>query len=299
MLRFPLIGAACLALVACDTVYLPDTSADATQSKPALAAPSAESIALSTYYAGVQEKLLVRDLLRTDGGGPDVPFDARSLADNFIQLALFEEYQKSNGRIIARETPSALHRWEKPVRMKVSFSASISEDQQIFDRSNIIKFSSRLARITGVSIRPTSTNANFSVYVANKGELRALAPTLNPDVISEIENRPRDTSCLVARELDASGALTNVTVVIRGEQPDLLRLACIHEELTQGMGISNDSPHARPSIFNDDEEFALLTTHDEMLLRMLYDPRMRVGMNAAQARPQAEIIAREMFAGDS
>ena len=32
------------------------------------------------------------------------------------------------------------------------------------------------------------------------------------------------------------------------------------------MGLANDSPEARPSIFNDDEEYALLTGHDEMLL---------------------------------
>jgi len=78
-----------------------------------------------------------------------------------------------------------------------------------------------------------------------------------------------------------------------------LRLSCIHEEIAQGLGLSNDSPAARPSIFNDDEEFGLLTTHDEFLLRMLYDPRMRAGMDAAQARAVANVIAGEYFAGDS
>ena len=44
------------------------------------------------------------------------------------------------------------------------------------------------------------------------------------------------------------------------------------------MGLANDSPDARPSVFNDDEEFAFLTRHDELLLKMLYDPRLRPGM---------------------
>ena len=43
------------------------------------------------------------------------------------------------------------------------------------------------------------------------------------------------------------------------------------------MGLPNDSPEARPSLFNDDLEFALLTEHDAVLLRMLYDPRLRPG----------------------
>ena len=50
-------------------------------------------------------------------------------------------------------------------------------------------------------------------------------------------------------------------------------------------------PAARPSIFNDDEEFALLTTQDELMLKMLYDPRLQPGMDAAQAAPIAPIIA--------
>ena len=60
-----------------------------------------------------------------------------------------------------------------------------------------------------------------------------------------------------------------------------------------------DSPAARPSIFNDDEEFGLLTTHDELLLQMLYDPRLTPGMTAAEAAPIARVIAREYMEGRS
>ena len=75
-----------------------------------------------------------------------------------------------------------------------------------------------------------------------------------------------------------------------------MRSACIHEELAQGMGLANDSPGARPSIFDDDEAFALLTTHDEILLRMLYDPRRQTGMTPATAAPIARVIARDYLA---
>ncbi|MCP4818328.1 MAG: DUF2927 domain-containing protein, partial [Shimia sp.] len=61
----------------------------------------------------------------------------------------------------------------------------------------------------------------------------------------------------------------------------------------QGLGLPNDDPKARPSIFNDDDEFALLTTHDEMLLHMLYDQRLSAGMTVDEARPIIYILARE------
>jgi hypothetical protein len=87
--------------------------------------------------------------------------------------------------------------------------------------------------------------------------------------------------------------------VIRAEHPDLMRLSCIHEELAQGLGLANDSPRARPSVFNDDEEFALLTRMDEILLKILYDRRLRPGMTESEARPIVEVIAAEIMGGAS
>jgi len=72
----------------------------------------------------------------------------------------------------------------------------------------------------------------------------------------------------------------------------------VHEELAQGLGLANDSPAARPSIFNDDDEFALLTSHDEKLLAILYDPRLRAGMDVDTALPVVRILAREQMGQD-
>ncbi len=81
--------------------------------------------------------------------------------------------------------------------------------------------------------------------------------------------------------------------------PDLFRLSCIHEEIAQGLGLANDSPLARPSIFNDDEEFGLLTQHDERLLAMLFDARLRPGMTAEEAEPVLTQIASELMGAGS
>ena len=69
--------------------------------------------------------------------------------------------------------------------------------------------------------------------------------------------------------------------------------------MTQGLGLGNDSPQARPSIFNDDDEFALLTTHDEMLLKLLYDPKVTPGMDVDEVRPIVAARAAELMGGPS
>ena len=49
----------------------------------------------------------------------------------------------------------------------------------------------------------------------------------------------------------------------------------VHRYFAQALGLPNDSPTVRPTIFNDDEEFALLTVQDEMMLKILYNPALR------------------------
>ena len=113
-------------------------------------------------------------------------------------------------------------------------------------------------------------------------------------------NLQRSTYCLVyAMSPGDSSVYNGAFALIRSEHPDLRRMACLHEEIAQGLGLANDHPQARPSIFNDDEEFALLTVMDEYMLRILYDPRLRPGMTEAEARPIVEQIATELVGGSS
>ncbi|RVT86610.1 DUF2927 domain-containing protein [Rhodobacteraceae bacterium CCMM004] len=268
---------------------------------------SEASLELQRYYARVQEGLLAQGLLRRDGGGPDTPFDARILVQNFVRIALFEEYADQGGRLVARETASRLHRWDRPVTIDMEFGASVDPAKVARDRNAIIAYTRRLARVSRHPISTVRSGGNFTVFVVNEDERRALGPRLRrmiPGIsaaaLDTVVNLPRSSYCLVfALDPKDTGDYSRAVAIIRGEHPDLLRLSCIHEELAQGLGLANDSPAARPSVFNDDEEFGLLTTHDEHLLRILYDPRLRPGMTAPEALPIVQVIAGEIMGGPS
>ena len=266
------------------------------------------SRAMSLHFAMLQADLLSKGLLRRDKGGPDVPFTERNLVENFIRIALYDEYVSNGGRIMAKETSSRLRRWDQPIRMKIEFGPSVPLAQRSKDRANITAYTRRLSKLTGVPIRFTHGMANFTVLVLNENErreagprLQALAPGISPASVRAVTDLDRSTFCLVLAFSDdpKSAVYAKAVAVIRGEHPDLLRLSCIHEELAQGMGLPNDSPAARPSIFNDDEEFGLLTHHDELLLQMLYDKRLRPGMTVQEARPIIKQIAAELMGGTS
>jgi len=269
---------------------------------------SLQSRGYAQYFATVQQRLVSNGMLRTDGGGADTPFSQRMLAANFERIALFDEYALSNGRFVARQTPSRLRRWEGPVRIQAHFGPSVSEQDRSSDQSVLGTYAQRLARVTGHPIRRVAAGGNFHVLFVSRDEqaligplLANLVPGIGPETIGEITNLPRHTFCSVYAFSEAGGAPVYRTAIaiIRTEHPSLLRRSCIHEEVAQGLGLPNDSPQARPSIFNDDEEFALLTRHDELLLRMLYDRRLRPGMRAAEARPIIEQLVGEVLGGPS
>jgi hypothetical protein len=289
---------------------LPFESASAPPPRPAEPEPEPEpapgpSPELTAYYSRVEDGLVSRGLLRTDGGGSDTPFTADDLVRNFERIALFEEYATVDGRIVPVQTESQIHKWVDPVRIEVSVGDGVPEANAGKDREAVAGYAARLGRVTGHPIRVVSGDGNFHVLILTEGErqafgpgLRDLIPGIGPEAVRTVTEMSRQNYCLVfALDRGSSGVYTEALAVIRAEHPDLLRLSCLHEEIAQGLGLANDSPLARPSLFNDDEEFGLLTTHDEYLLRILYDPRIRPGMMADEAVPVARTIANEILPG--
>ncbi|ASM71442.1 MULTISPECIES: DUF2927 domain-containing protein [Roseobacteraceae] len=263
---------------------------------------SEESAAKRSYLAQVQSAQLSQGLLRQDGGGTDTPYSADMLARNFNQIVFFNEYGAGTR---ASGLPGSLRRWAGPVRMGVAFGRSVPASQQRQDRSDVTRYAARLGRATGHPVT-MGTAPNFLVLFVSeddRAEVLTTQATRIPGItkasLAPLMNLGDDIYCAVAAYATGPDphTYTAAVAVIRAENPDLLRLSCIHEELAQGLGLANDSPMARPSIFNDDDEFALLTDHDEMLLGMLYDDRLNIGMSMAKAEPIVRILARERTNG--
>lgn len=276
---------------------------------PAAIAPPRQSLAsydLEVYYARVQADLLSQGLLRTDGGGPDTPITDTMLARNFERIALAEEYARGEGLKPSRGELGRVKKWEQPVRVSIEFGAHVPEDQKVTDSNMLGSYVSRLAKITGHPISMSTNRPNFHVLFMSQDDkadvaprIKQLVPDVNPTALSVFDNLPREIHCLVIAFSEEPGgyAYGQAIAVIRSEHPDLLRRSCVHEEVAQGLGLGNDSPEARPSIFNDDDEFALLTSMDEMMLKILYDPQLKPGMDATATRPIVAELAAQLTGG--
>lgn len=298
--------AAALALAGCDLALPPNPALNPPAPEPVEV--SAQSKELSKYYRGVQQALLVQGLLRTDGGGPDTPFQKRQLVENFTQIAAFDEFTNVDGAYLASNAPSTVRKWQKPVRVKVHYGPAVPDAIKRNDDSFVARYASRLARVTGHRISTVSSRANFNVLLMTVDGLQTAAPLIktwipgiDDESVRQMLNRPRTDYCAVYTFSNAGtpNQLEQAIAIIPAEHPELMRQLCYHEEIAQGLGLFDDSPRARPSIFNDDSEFAYLTRHDELLLQILYDSRMPVGLPPETARAVTEVIAAELLGAES
>lgn len=262
------------------------------------------SAELTAFYARIESERRSRGLLRqSESLGERLP-SAERLAETWIAVALRDEPPLGG-----TPRPAPLRRWEAPVRFALEFGATVPPSVRAADQALVGALAARLAEATRhpVALAPEGAAANFYVLVLSENErrgaadrLRALVPGIDDSALRLITDMPREVFCMViAFSRDGGPVYSEAVAIIRAEHPDLTRTACYHEELAQGLGLAADSYSARPSIFNDDQEYALLTRQDLLLLRLHYDPRLRPGMTESQARPLIFSIASELAPGAS
>jgi len=256
---------------------------------PISAAQSASMERLSQF----EQSQLSRGLMRTDGGGPDTPFDMHDILRHFQDIAFYDEYDATLGFSRISQA-SHLEKWTTPVRFNPVFGKSVDRNRVKLAKATVAKYVKKLSRITGHPMLVSARKPNFDVLFMGHDDrdqmdafLASRGPQIGALAKQVVAMMPEDVHCMVMAFSNAEirHGYRHAIAIIRAEHPPLMQRACIEEELAQGLGLANDSPYARPSIFNDDDEFATLTTMDAVMLQILYNPRLLPGMTLDQARP--------------
>lgn len=234
---------------------------------------------------------------RTETTPADAPFTNADLARNFEKVALNREYRRENGALVEAETPTPISRWTKPLRYRLA-----GEGVTPVDILEYRAFTQRLQGLTGLPVSEVKEEPNISILILGPEEREEFIASLEEDGLADrlplVVEWAREVRypCIgqVGYQDADSGEISGAMIVIKAELQGVFRTSCIHEELTQALGLMNDDDEVRPSIFNDDQEFAFLTEHDEYLIRILYDGRLRPGMAAEEVRAVLPEILAEM-----
>ncbi|MCS6118074.1 DUF2927 domain-containing protein [Shewanella baltica] len=196
----------------------------------------------------------------------------------FSEIALKNEYDVAKHKV---------RKWRIPVRVFV--------EHQVGDRALHIQLVqmhlAHLAEITGHDIQLVDTllDANLHLVFTRQSQwesevTRLMGPSSAKNVHGSV--------CMAKFALNAKSEIERAWVIIPVDQAQMhgKLVACVVEEITQVLGLPNDSEKVFPSIFNDKTPQDLLTGLDFILLKLLYNPSIRAGMTAAEVKAPLQIL---------
>jgi len=257
-----------------------------------------EGARLARVYATIERVYREESKFRTDYEPADAPYDAATLANNFAVVAQRSETQTIGETVVVEGDSIPVTRWEMPIRLWTT-------GQTARDIAHLDALSARIEQLTPLSVEPvtTSEDANVFILIADADERRDLVGAISSvagerasPLVTAWPDLP-EYPCIARVFIDPQEhTLQMAMILVKAELSGDFRTSCLTEEFVQALGLFNDGPEVRPSIFNDDAEFIELTRHDEYLLQILYDRRLRPGMLRAEAEPIVREIAAELLA---
>lgn len=259
-----------------------------------------EGESLARLYEAIEDVYVSDAKFRTDYDPADAPYDSVTLTKNFAFVAQNSETQTIANEVLVQGKSIPLSRWESPLRLWIT-----GETEE--DRRYLGELSGRVSELTGLSIEPAlkAQDANVYILIADAEDRRNMVRMLGS--IGRDKDSPMlrawpdlaEYPCIARVFVEPEKNTIEWSLVfIKQELRGAFRRSCLTEEFVQSLGLFNDGPDIRPSIFNDDAEFIELTRHDEYLLQILYDPRLEPGMTSEEANPIVRKIAAELL-GDA
>lgn len=188
----------------------------------------------------------------------------------FSHIALNNEYDTYK---------HAVRKWHIPIRVFIEHQvADVALHTQL-----VQMHLSHLTEMTGHDIRLVDSleKANLHlVFTRQSLWANEIVRLMGPGAVQNIHG----SVCMAKFALNSLQQIERAWVVIPVDQAKMhgKLVACIVEEMTQVLGLPNDSEKVFPSIFNDKTQQDLLTGLDFILLKLLYSPSIRAGMTAAE-----------------
>jgi hypothetical protein len=155
-----------------------------------------------------------------------------------------------------------------------------------------------LARLTGLRfarVKPTATVPKIDLIFVRRAEMANIQ--VGGEAQEFLRKAAAHGGCYFLTWKQPPSRIVRSIVVVNIERDPAVTNSCILEELTQSLGLPNDSDALRPSIFSDRDRLYELSPADAILVRTLYDPRMKAGLGRAEASRVARRIIGELAAG--
>ena len=193
--------------------------------------------------------------------------NANFISQSFYEVALGSEYSRGNYQV---------RKWVKPIKIFVQHDVGDSKLQDQLINAHL----NHLATITGLNIQRVNrlNKANIKFFFTNQKNLKTLSDKHSGRAVARVNTQK---TCIANIKLNNRSEVSSAQIYIPVDfaYRNGSLVGCIVEELTQVLGLPRDSEKVYPSIFNDKSTNQLLTGLDETLIRILYNSKVKAGMN--------------------
>ncbi|MBF0588816.1 MAG: DUF2927 domain-containing protein [Magnetococcales bacterium] len=153
----------------------------------------------------------------------------------------------------------------------------------------------RMAKWTGLRFKQAKKSeigkADLHLLFVRRKEMQSLKfGNIPPSLIAKLG---RSGGCYFISMKKPPSKIVKAFIVVNIERDDLAINACLLEEIAQSLGLPNDTNIYRPSIFSDLDRLTVPSPQDEILIRTLYDPKLRAGMPRTAAMKQVRELIQE------
>jgi hypothetical protein len=207
------------------------------------------------------------------------------LIESFIDIALKREYREG--------AKTNLHRWREPLKI---FIRSEEGDPLLQQQMYYIQ-AKHLQHITGHPLYIVNSQQQANVLVVftslQKMKSKALQYIKTTSDLSQVL---KSAVCMASIESNKQSEIIRgvILIPVDSTRQSGHLVGCVVEELTQVMGLPNDSSLVYPSIFNDRSIDSYLTGLDYLLLKIAYHPLLEAGMSEAQVREKLPDVLIEL-----
>ena len=238
------------------------------------------AVALSAAPAAAEKALTNAEIVRN--------FNIVAFGNEYT-LQRFENVRKWRRPIVARIDGSP------PAYFEEMVAQHLADLQKITGHPAGLAYSARMLKEKRVPKGLTSKSFNMFLLFYPQDQLDAVVrKQLGNTMDQELKLLRAGATTCMARLFKKGDEIKTAVVLFPAHHPRNYLRACVVEELTQVLGLANDSDDVNPSIFNDKSAYFELTEHDRLLLRILYDKRMTIGLPRARAMSLAHQILGEI-----
>jgi hypothetical protein len=174
-----------------------------------------------------------------------------------------------------------IRKYAKPVRV---FVDSRAQPDRRGELARVVADIRERVRHLDISVTEDRGAGNVFVALVRDKEIGNTIRELFGGARARRIQRSLEPQCLSGFSKDSNYRIEQSYVILAADVDDFVFIDCAYEELLQSLGPINDDPSVPWTMFNDDVQKGFFGIYDQLLLNILYDPRVRPGATRREVR---------------